>query len=50
MGDIADMIVEGEACQICACIFDDIMEGAEAPGYPRTCDTCGGESLPSAGS
>lgn len=38
MGEIADDIINGDCCQICGCYFED--EGA---GYPRTCNSCGGE-------
>lgn len=34
MGDIADMILEGELCQECGAY----MEGAD--GYPRSCRSC----------
>ena len=39
MGDMADLIIDGEVCQICGVDFYD----GEAPGYPRTCDGCGGK-------
>ncbi len=38
MGDVADSMICGAACQRCGCWFDDDDE----PGYPRTCDGCGG--------
>jgi len=38
MGDIADWILEGGACQSCGVYFDD---GGEL-GYPRTCAGCKG--------
>ncbi len=39
MGDIADTMIYGSACQLCGCFFDD----EEEPGYPRTCNDCSGE-------
>lgn len=38
MGEVADSMIEGDACQICGCFFED--NGA---GYPRTCNGCGGD-------
>lgn len=38
MGDIADMIVEGQMCETCGHIFD------EECGYPRQCKACAGPS------
>lgn len=35
MGDIADMLVNGEACQVCGQFFED-----ESYGVPRTCQEC----------
>lgn len=43
MGEAADDILEGFCCQYCGEYFDDILDGAEAPGYPRSCETCEGE-------
>ena len=41
MGDIADMILEGELCQECGAYMDG------ADGYPRTCHSCKrGSSIP----
>lgn len=40
MGEIADDIYEGITCQLCGVFFDDVLEGAEPPGHPRTCDDC----------
>jgi hypothetical protein len=34
MGDIADLIIEGEICQMCCCEMDN------ANGYPQTCSDC----------
>ena len=36
MGEIADWILEGGACQVCGVHLDD----GEEPGYPRTCVGC----------
>jgi hypothetical protein len=35
MGEIAEMILEGDMCDCCGAVFDD-----DGPGYPRTCDLC----------
>lgn len=35
MGDIAEMIVNGEICQMCQVPFFDYNAG-----HPRTCDDC----------
>ncbi|MCR1835007.1 hypothetical protein NSA56_11430 [Oceanobacillus caeni] len=40
MGEIADMHLDGRLCECCGSIFDDILEGEEAPGYPRRCEDC----------
>jgi hypothetical protein len=37
MGEIADLMIEGEICEGCGCELD-----GEAPGYPRRCAGCGG--------
>lgn len=37
MGEIADMMINGECCQECGQFFD------EETGYPATCEECGGE-------
>ena len=39
MGDIADMIQNGDLCQECGVFIDDGM----ACGYPRYCEECGGD-------
>lgn len=39
MSESEDM-VDGVTCQECGEYFDDILNGAEAPGYPRTCEIC----------
>lgn len=38
MGEMADLIIDGDVCQVCGCNFED--SGA---GYPRTCTGCGGD-------
>lgn len=38
MGDAAESMIMGDACQFCGCFFED-----EGDGYPRTCDHCGGD-------
>ena len=40
MGEAADDILNGVVCQCCGEWMDDILDGAEEPGYPRTCDGC----------
>lgn len=40
LGEIADMHLDGTLCECCGSIFDDILEGEEAPGYPRRCEDC----------
>lgn len=40
MGEIADMHVDGTLCQHCGVVFDDIVNGEEAPGHPRSCEEC----------
>jgi hypothetical protein len=39
MGEIADLMIEGEICEGCGCEL-----GGEAPGYPRRCSGCGGKT------
>lgn len=39
MGECADDMINGGACQICGCFFMDDDE----PGHPRTCNDCGGK-------
>lgn len=39
MGEIADLMIEGEICEGCGCELD-----GEAPGFPRRCRGCGGNS------
>lgn len=38
MGEMAELIINGEVCEICSCNFND----DEIPGHPRTCYDCGG--------
>ena len=40
MGEYADDFIDGTVCQECGVFFDDILEGHEPPGYPRTCGKC----------
>lgn len=40
MGDVAKAMLDGSACQSCGEWFDDVLEGAEPPGYPRSCNLC----------
>jgi hypothetical protein len=40
MGEAAEAVLDGSVCQVCGEWFDDIIEGEEPPGYPRTCATC----------
>ena len=38
MGEQADLLINGDCCQVCGCNFED-----EGGGYPRTCNACGGK-------
>lgn len=38
MGEIADMMLEGDLCQVCGCY----MEGGD--GFPQTCPACRAEA------
>lgn len=40
MGEIADMRLNGTACECCEVFFEDIIEGGTPPGYPRICEDC----------
>ena len=45
MGEIADMILRGELCEICGVIMPDMVStkkapNRQAPGYPRKCKSC----------
>lgn len=46
MGQHADDMLEGLVCQECGEFFDDILNGGEEPGYPRTCDRCSRSAAP----
>lgn len=35
MGEIADDLINGDACEICGQYFED-----EGEGYPRQCEQC----------
>lgn len=37
MGEVADMMIDGEMCQYCGDFIGD------AVGYPRSCDDCASE-------
>lgn len=43
MGEMADAILDGDFCQVCGEVFDDIIDGEDSPGYARTCAACGGD-------
>lgn len=43
MGEAADDMLDGTVCQCCGEFFDDILSGESAPGFPRTCEACGGD-------
>lgn len=47
MGQHADDILEGVTCQGCGEFFDDIINGGDAPGFPRWCERCGPSPVPS---
>lgn len=40
MGEMAEAMLEGSCCEGCGEFFDDVIEGAEPPGYPRRCEGC----------
>lgn len=40
MGEAADDMLDGLCCEGCGEWFDDIHNGAEAPGHPRRCKRC----------
>lgn len=41
MGEIADDMIEGRACQLCGCYFvDDENDGIYEHGYAVTCKDC----------
>ena len=37
MGEVADDIIDGSVCGNCGQWFDDVINGASPPGYPRSC-------------
>lgn len=43
MGEAADDVLDGMVCECCGEWFDDVINGAEPPGFPRMCVACGGE-------
>ena len=43
MGEIADMMIDGTMCQVCGVFLNE-----EGPGYPVTCDGCGGDVMDTA--
>lgn len=40
MGEVTEMLLDGTLCEGCGEVFDDVIEGAEAPGHPRRCPSC----------
>ena len=40
MGDIAEAMIGGLFCEQCGQVID-----GEEPGFPRTCDSCSGDSF-----
>lgn len=40
MGDAAEDSLDGSCCEVCGEWFADVIEGAEPPGHPRTCEAC----------
>ena len=42
MGEMAEGLLDGTFCEGCGEVFDDIIDGAEPPGFPRLCPSCGG--------
>lgn len=43
MGDAAEAALDGSVCEQCGEWMEDVIGGAEPPGYPRTCEACGGD-------
>lgn len=39
-GTAADDMLDGTCCQVCGEFFDDVIDGEEPPGFPRTCRAC----------
>ena len=40
MGEHAEDALEGCVCEQCGEWFDDMLQGGDAPGYPRRCSRC----------
>jgi len=40
MGEAAEDMLDGSCCEWCGEWFDDVLNGAKPPGYPRYCDAC----------
>ena len=40
MGDAADDMLDGTCCERCGEYFDDVPDGRDPPGHPRTCRSC----------
>jgi hypothetical protein len=40
MGDAADDVLDGLCCEGCGEWFEDVLNGAEAPGFVRRCEAC----------
>jgi hypothetical protein len=40
MGEVAEDVMDGMLCQHCGEWFADVLMGADAPGYPRSCARC----------
>ena len=35
MGEYADLMINGDSCELCGCNFEE-----DGDGYPRTCKDC----------
>ena len=44
MGEIAEMMLDGTMCEGCGVFMDDILDGAEPPGFAQRCSGCGGDA------
>ena len=42
MGQATEDMLAGVVCQECGEWMEDMFDGSEEPGYPRTCSSCGG--------
>ena len=40
MGEAAEDILCGNTCESCGEWFEDVLQGGQAPGYPRRCSRC----------